>query len=71
MTLMGTVTFGKASYSGFIQAEKCVKDSVFQSKLEGPLTQHHREQHERTGSTSKALLREHDKNVPAKKPSCK
>lgn len=67
---MGMVKFGIASYSVFIQPEVCIEDSTFQSKLEGPLTQHHREQHERTGSTLNAVLRQRDKTIPAKKPSC-
>lgn len=54
---MGMVKFEITSYSGFIQPETCIEDSICQSKLEGPLTRHHWEQHERTGSTLNAVLR--------------
>lgn len=54
---MAMVKFGVTSYSGFIQPEMFIEDSIFQSKLEGPLMQHHEEQHKRTGSTSNAVLR--------------
>lgn len=54
---MGMVKSGIALYSRFIQPETCIEDNIFHSKLEGPLTQHHWEQHDRAGSTLNAVLR--------------